>query len=145
VTASDRPGLATGSAPEIVVDVRLAAPPADVFRYFTEPERYVLWQGVSAELDPRPGGIFRVQMEAGVVEGEYLLVEPPHRVRFSWGWRDHPRVPPGSSTVEIVLEADGDGTRLRLRHGGLPDAAARDLHTAGWHKHLGQLAGIVGG
>jgi hypothetical protein len=42
------------------------------------------------------------------------------------------RLEPGTSRVEVVLEADGDSTILRLRHSGLPTAAACQFHTWGW-------------
>lgn len=43
-------------------EVRIAAPPEVVFAYFTDPIRIVSWMGVSALLDPRPGGTFRVEV-----------------------------------------------------------------------------------
>jgi hypothetical protein len=48
-------------------------------------------------------------------------------------------VPPGTTTVEISLEADGDGTLLRLRHSGLPTDASSVLHTEGWEMYLDRL------
>ena len=45
------------------------------------------WMGVAALLDPRPGGTFRVDANGrDVVIGEYVEVEPPHRVVFTWGF-----------------------------------------------------------
>jgi uncharacterized protein YndB with AHSA1/START domain len=117
----------------IRLDVRLDAAPAEVFRFLTDAERYVRWQGVRAELDPRPGGVYKVWMNARTVaSGEYLEVEPPRRVVFTWGWEGDDQVPPGSTTVELTLTADGDGTVLSLVHRGLPDGAAAALHEEGW-------------
>jgi uncharacterized protein YndB with AHSA1/START domain len=67
-------------------------------------------------------------------------VDPPHRVVFTWGWQDHGfPVPPGSSTVEITLVADGpDGTLLRLVT-PRASAAALDMHRDGWEHYLGRL------
>ena len=116
-------------------EVRIAAPPAVVFPYFTDPARIVEWMGVAAILDPRPGGTFRVDQGGGrVVVGEYVEVAPPRRVVFTWGYDA-----PGSSRVEVTLDPDGDGTRLTLVHDGLPDAL-RDVHVAGWEHFLGRLA-----
>ena len=72
--------------------------------------------GVHAEIDPRPGGIYRVDANGrAVIRGEYLEVIPPSRVVFTWGWEDSESgFPPGSSRVEIDLSAEGKGTRLRL-------------------------------
>ena len=62
------------------------------------------WKGVSADLDPRPGGVYRVDMNGrDVAKGEYLEVVPHSRVVFTWGWEgEESAVPPGSTTVEIT-------------------------------------------
>ena len=120
--------------------VRLDAPPEEVFRYLTEPERYVQWQGVKAELDPRPGGVYRVWMDANTVaSGAFVEVEPTGRVVFTWGWEGNESLPPGSSTVEFTLEADGNGTVLSLRHTGLPDGEAAAMHEQGWRHFTARL------
>jgi uncharacterized protein YndB with AHSA1/START domain len=125
----------------VELQVRLDAPPEEVFRFLTEPDRYVMWQGVKAELDPRPGGVYRVWMDAKTVaSGEFVEVEPTHRVVFTWGWEGNESVPPGSTTVELTLEADGDGTALSLRHTGLPDGAAAAMHEEGWRHFTARLA-----
>jgi len=53
-------------------------------------------------------------------------------------------VPPGSSTVEIDLEPDGQGTRLKLVHRGLPEAAIAP-HTEGWDYFLPRLTNVAEG
>lgn len=124
----------------VELEIRLSGPPEEVFLYLTEPERYVLWQGVKAELDPRPGGIYRVWMDADTVaSGEFVEVDAARRVVFTWGWEGDRGVPPGSSTVELTLEADGDGTVLSLRHTGLPDGEAAALHEEGWRHFTARL------
>src|SRR5258708_8971122 len=75
-----------------------------------------------------------------VVLGEYVLVEPPSRVVFTWGWEGNPDLPPGSTTVEVTLVPDGEGTIVRLKHGGLPDANWREQHVGGWRRYLDPLA-----
>jgi uncharacterized protein YndB with AHSA1/START domain len=68
-----------GATDPLRSEVRIAAPPEVVFPYFTDPARMVDWMGVSALLDPRPGGTFRVEPNGrDVVLGEYIEVEPPH-------------------------------------------------------------------
>ena len=52
--------------------------------------------------------------------GEFVELDPPHRLVFTWGWQDNPVVPPGSTTVEVTLQAIDDGTLVRLVHRGLP-------------------------
>lgn len=126
--------------------VRIAAPPDVVFPYFTDPERMVSWMGIAALLDPRPGGQFRLQPNArDVVLGEYVEIEPPRRVVFTWGFDGSgPATPPGSSRVEVTLEPDGDGTLLTLDHHGL-SGDSRAAHDAGWNHYLGRLTQAAAG
>jgi len=123
------------------VDQRIGASPDEVFRYLTVPELYTRWMGTAAQIDARPGGAFRVEVPGGAAAvGEYLIVQPPELLVYTWGWEGNSEVPPGSSTVEITLAADGDGTILTLRHVGLPDAPMQSSHVEGWTRYLGRLA-----
>ncbi len=125
----------------VEVERRVRARPETVFSYMTDPEKFRQWHGVDAELDARPGGFFRAAAagHSGVVlRGEYLEVDPPWRIVFTWGWEPEPGLPPGardvpvgSSTVEITLTADADATIVRVRHRGLPSDAARNFHGSG--------------
>jgi uncharacterized protein YndB with AHSA1/START domain len=143
VTPSAENGLPEGV---IELERRIAAPAETVFAYFTDATRYRLWQGVDAELDPRPGGLFRVTMndEGWVAEGLFLEVEHPKRVVFSWGWVGVDGLEPGESTVEVNLIADGADTLLRLRHSGLPSESACQIHTFGWTEGLDKLLVVAG-
>jgi uncharacterized protein YndB with AHSA1/START domain len=137
----------------VELEHRVGASPEKVFPYFTDPDKYRKWKGVDAELDARPGGVYRVTMGPDVwVRGEYLAVEPPHRLLLSWGFesaRTLPRglaqVPAGSSTVEFTFVPDGDGTIIRVRHTGLPSEEAHWAHGTGWNTYLPRLAAVVTG
>jgi uncharacterized protein YndB with AHSA1/START domain len=132
-------------------EVRIAARPETVFEFFTDPEKMIRWKGRRAELDPRPGGVYRVEInEQAVALGEYVEVDPPGRIVFTWGWegqesgRGEHAVPPGSSRVEITLEPHGDGTLVRLRHLDLPPQS-REIHGQGWDLYMGRLAVAAAG
>ena len=130
----------------LVREVRIAARPDIVFAYFTDPERMRRWKGVSADLDPKPGGIFEVHLDAThVARGEYVAVEPFHRVVFTFGWVGDDAVPPGSTTVEVTLRPDGDGTLLRLCHSGLLTRESVAGHAAGWDHFLPRLVVAAAG
>lgn len=132
-------------------EVRIAARPETVFEFFTDPEKMIRWKGRRAELDARPGGTYRVEInDQAIALGEYVEVDPPGRIVFTWGWEgqeggqgEH-AVPPGSSRVEITLEPHGDGTLVRLRHLDLP-AESRELHGQGWDLYLGRLTAAASG
>lgn len=129
-------------------EVRIRARPETIFPFFTNPALMVRWKGIAAELEPRPGGVYRVNVTGrDIAQGKYLEVVPPSRVVFTWGWEgaDSP-VPPGSSTVEVTLVPDGDETVVRLRHYGLPPGEAQEGHLQGWIHYLARLAvAAVGG
>jgi uncharacterized protein YndB with AHSA1/START domain len=99
--------------------------------------------GSKAEIDPRPGGLFRLDVDGEhIASGRLQEVDPPRRIVLTWGWEGSAGVPPGSTTVEITLQPDGQGTLLRLRHSDLPSQAERDSHAAGWTGYLGRLAAL---
>ena len=127
-------------------EVRIAARPETVFSFFVDPAKMMRWQGISAELDPRPGGMYRVNVTGrDIARGEYVEVVPNSRVVFTWGWEGEGNpVPPGSSTVEVTLVEDGDGTIVRLRHYGLP-VDQRESHGEGWLHYMERLATAASG
>lgn len=129
----------------ITREIRVLARPETIFALLTEASKMVTWKGALADLDPRPGGIYRVQFNSrDVVRGRYVEVVPYRRVVFTWGWEGGGPVPPGSSTVEITLTPDGDGTVVRLVHRDLPEDA-RDKHARGWELYLNRLATVAAG
>lgn len=126
---------------EVTKEIVIGAPPDTVFPYFTDPDRMVRWMGTEAEMDARPGGAYRI-LVAGryTAAGEFLAVEPPSRVVFTWGWEgeDIP-VAPGASTVEVTLTPEDEGTRVVLVHRDLPEDR-RDAHEHGWAHYMPRLA-----
>jgi uncharacterized protein YndB with AHSA1/START domain len=126
--------------------VRVAASPETIFAYFTDPAKMVEWMGTEATLDPRPGGICRVN-PAGheVMLGEFVEVDPPRRLVFTWGW-EHGLffTPPQSTLVEVSLTPDGEETVVRLVHRRQKPAVVA-FHRAGWEHYLARLALVAGG
>jgi hypothetical protein len=53
-------------------------------------------------------------------------------------------VPPGSSTVEVTLTPDGEGTVLRLVHRDLPQGQGVK-HQLGWSHYVPRLAAVAAG
>lgn len=122
------------------VSLHIAARPEIVFGYFTDPTRYTQWMGNQATLDPVPGGTYRVGMREGVAAaGEFVELDPPHRLVFTWGWTNDPAVPPGSTRVEVTFTDEDGGTRVVLRHHDLPDDEQTDHHRKGWELYLARL------
>jgi uncharacterized protein YndB with AHSA1/START domain len=82
-------------------EIFIAASPETVFGFFIEPALMARWFGRQHTLDPRPGGIFRVEVGAGnFARGTYTEVTPRRRIAFTWGWEGRDDLPPGRSLVE---------------------------------------------
>ena len=130
----------------LVVERRIAASPATVYSFFSDVTRWLRWQGVDAEIELEPGGVFRMNVRGdGYASGSVLEVLPERRLVFTWGWEDEGLgVPPGSTVVEIELERDGDGTLLRLTHRDLPSDAV-EIHRAGWEHYTARLIVVAEG
>ena len=122
------------------------ASPETVWEFLVDPEKLMRWKGINADLDAQPGGTFRCEVIPGhIARGEYVEIDKPNRLVFTWGWDGSEDVPPGSSTIVIELVSDGDGTSLRFVHQDLPNAEAIASHTHGWDHYLPRLETAAGG
>ena len=122
------------------------ASPETVWEFLVDPEKLMRWKGINADLETQPGGIFRCEVIPGhIARGEYIEIDRPNRLVFTWGWDGNEDVPPGSSTIVIELASDGDGTSLRFVHKDLPNAEAIASHAHGWDHYLPRLETAAGG
>lgn len=136
---------------ELVEEVHIAAPPERVFRALTDPLEITAWwrlpghyETTDARIDLRVGGSYRLsgtsaRRKGFVVTGVYRVVEPPHRLSYTWtpDWEDGAR----DSIVDFRLEVAGGGTRVVVRHTAFATPSARDDHSQGWPGVLGALRG----
>jgi len=137
------PASRTSDSLPVTASVRIAAKPDVVFPYFTDPALAVKWIADAAYFDARPGGTFSLDVRGNPARGEFVVVDPPRRVVFTWGVEGRGDFPPGSSTVEVVLRPDGDETVVTLTHRDLPTEDHRRSHQAGWTEFLGVLAQVA--
>ncbi len=120
-------------------ELKIDADAATVFAFFTDPQRLMQWVGVSADLDPRPGGLFLLDVDGGhVAQGEFKEVVPVSRLAYTFGWQNRAELPPGSTLVEIDLTPVNGSTLVRFTHSGLP-AEAVPSHADGWNHYLDRL------
>jgi uncharacterized protein YndB with AHSA1/START domain len=78
-----------------------------------------------------------------VAAGEFIEIEPPTRVVFSWGWeKGGPPMAPGSSTVEVTLTPDGTDTVVHLIHRDIPEPFI-ESHGSGWSEHFATLVALA--
>jgi uncharacterized protein YndB with AHSA1/START domain len=127
----------------VTASIRISATPAAVFPYFTEAPLLRKWLGAWVQVNPEPNGEFAVDIGEQPIRGEYRVVEPPHRVVFSWGLPGNETLPPGASTVEVLLTAEGTDTIVELIHRDLPEVMRPD-HLSGWTALLDGLSTIAG-
>ena len=139
----------------IVGEIEVAAPPARVYAALTDPAELAAWWGAEAvyrtfdwESDLRVGGKRNCKAENKVtglkstVMGEYLEIDPPRVLAFTWvpSWEKvHPTV------VRFELTAIASGTHVVLTHSGWGEARqARSSHEQGWPVVLGFLEAYFG-
>jgi uncharacterized protein YndB with AHSA1/START domain len=113
-----------------------------LFTALTNPEAWMQWFGggkatpIKTGADVSVGGAWHIDMRGGDgsefgVSGEYIELDPPSRVSFTWAWSSKPGK---ISQVTYALSPAGNGkTTLTLTHAKLPDAETRDSHAAGWN------------
>lgn len=132
-------------ANSIVHDMMIEADNATVFAFFTDPERLIRWIGVSASLEPKPGGLLLIDVQNGhKARGEFKEVVPVSHLAYTWGWEGTETVPPGSSLIEINLSSQDGHTLLRFTHSGLPPEEVQ-RHTDSWNHYLVRLAMAASG
>jgi uncharacterized protein YndB with AHSA1/START domain len=142
------------SAPEdnanvLVVRRVMAVPRERVFAAWLDPASLALWmrpEGITnaeVEVDPVVGGKFRIVMMNERLNyqhtGEYLAIEPPSRLSFTW-ISAATDLTPTVVTVDF-LEQDR-GTELVLTHRRLP-VSSIDSHRAGWTEIVHVLAALL--
>ena len=130
----------------------MPAPPDVVFDQWLDPQSLKDWMCprptriLGVTLEPRVGGIVRFDMDdsglAVQMCGRFLVIERPHRLRFTWTlstWRD----PTVVSVVEVTFEpVDEDNTLMSIEHALLPPDAF-DEFQQGWAGVFDQLAAAL--
>jgi uncharacterized protein YndB with AHSA1/START domain len=134
----------TAETTSVERELTIAASPETVWQFLVDPDKATRWMGQAADFDPRPGGLYRVDVIPGhTASGEFVEVDPPRRLVYTWGWEAGKEGPspvvPGSTTIEIELAPAGEGTTLRFSHRGLPTVEATESHAHGWDHYLERL------
>jgi serine/threonine protein kinase len=136
----------------IRIETYIAAPPEKVFAMWTNADQMNDWFAPSddfgptiGEVDLRVGGQYRIGMlmpgqpDHKFVSGQYIRLEPPGTLSFTWAWE-----PPNGDTHETQLTLEfhpkGDGTDLVLTHERFRDESLRNIHAQGWQGCLNRLS-----
>jgi uncharacterized protein YndB with AHSA1/START domain len=129
----------------LVVRRLIRAPREVVFAAWLEPASLAKWMrpgdvtAVTAEVDPRVGGRFRIVMTHGRGDGEhhgeYLEIERPSRLVFTWISSNTDNLP---TVVTVEFLDRGTDTEIVLTHRGLPPNKI-DAHETGWTEIMRRL------
>jgi uncharacterized protein YndB with AHSA1/START domain len=141
----------------VVVHVthRFHAPTEHVFDAWVDPRTIRLWMfGVTLpdevlhlNVEARVGGTFSflIRREGREIDhvGEYLEVDRPRRLAFTWGVRGDETGSP--SRVVLDLRPLDKGSELTLTHHLPPESAEQAARTeAGWKKMIAALDEVLG-
>lgn len=140
------------AAPVAVVRQRLAAPPDVVYDEWTDPGRLAEWmcprpaRCLSVTADVRIGGAIGFEIDDGglrfLVSGNFVVLDPPHRLAFTWSCSTWPD-PTAQSIVTVTIDQDGTGASvLTIEHALLPSGLA-EQHVSGWTQIAAQLAETI--
>ena len=125
----------------VTCELFIAAPRERVFEALTDPKQAVQWWGSpdryqfkEFNMDVRPGGKWSTTGESartGTIQvgGEFLEIDPPKRLAYTWSANWMPR----STKVLWELEVKDGGTFVKLTHAGFAgDAEQASNHSHGW-------------
>lgn len=137
---------------ELSITRVLAATPDEVYDAWLDPQALAEWMRpipggrTEAQNDPRVGGGFLIIMYGNgtryPTRGEYLRLERPHLLEFTWHADGDDRQ---KSIVTVALKPLGaDRTQLTLHHRLLPNAESAASHEAGWSRGLDSLVDWFG-
>ena len=119
----------------------------------SEPELFARWWGPkgftvsSVEADVRVGGAYRIEMQppegvAFFLAGEFVDVEPPVRLSYTFRWED-PDPDDRENVVVFSLEDRGTSTLVCVDQSPFATDARLALHRQGWTDTLERLAAAL--
>jgi activator of HSP90 ATPase len=113
---------------DLLLTIVLPVKPEKMYKDWLDSAAHSAFTGSPAEIDPKKGGKYFAW--EGYIFGKTLDLTPGKRIRQSWRTTEFPDDSP-DSTLEILFEPDGDGTRLTLIHTGIPDNQSAE-YKKGW-------------
>ncbi len=154
------------AGPALVIERTFAVPRGLVWKAWTDPELVKRWHGPEGFTAPyirndlRVGGTYLYCMRAPDGKdywstGVYLEVVPYERIVATDSFADEKgNVVPGETygmgpdfPREMVLtatfEESAGGTKLTLRHAGMPPGEHSEMARAGWNGSLDKLAALL--
>jgi uncharacterized protein YndB with AHSA1/START domain len=125
---------------QLDIDRTFDASPDRVWRALTVPTSVEQWFwpfAMNARVDPRPGGVYRLDAPAMgmALDGAVTKADAPRELSLAWRWEGETE----QTNVNISLAPDGHGTRMHVTHAGFALPTTRDDHIQGWNDCLDRL------
>jgi uncharacterized protein YndB with AHSA1/START domain len=139
----------------LVVRRTIRASATRVFDAWTQPEQLRRWRGPrpvtcsAAELDVGVGGLYRIAnrfADGSVlwISGTFEIVEPPHRLVYTWEVEREGAPSPERSRVTVRFEPRDGATEVIVVHEHIDSEETRADHEKGWHRCLDNLEALFG-
>jgi uncharacterized protein YndB with AHSA1/START domain len=131
----------------------IPAPIEKVFEAWTKPEILSKWAApeginhITYDVDLRVGGAYTLVMRSDEGElhtavGEYREIDRPHRLVYTWDWKEDGYRMDVETLVTVEMKSVGDATEVLLTHELFPAEEAVAGHGEGWTSCLNRLEGI---
>ncbi|KAA3647194.1 MAG: SRPBCC domain-containing protein [Chloroflexi bacterium] len=114
---------------------QLDLPRKQLFEAWISPDS-VIPPASKIEVDPRVGGYYRLFSGSSIMEGEFLTLNPPGQVVYTWEWDNNGEV----TQITVDFKKTEDGTEIVLLHSGFQSEESRAMHDKGWDSYV---AGLV--
>lgn len=136
---------------ELLIERLLDAPPALVYKVWTQPEHLVHWWGPkdfttpACDMDIRPGGRFRILIRSGEgkdhwMRGQYQEVVEPELLAFTFAWEDAQGAPVHETLVTVTFRPEGKGkTRFSFHQAFFRTPVECEDHRGGWSECFDRL------
>jgi len=137
----------------LVIERVFDAPPALVFRLWSDPARVREWWHPkdfvtpSFEMDFREGGAYRYSIRSaknhGWAHGVYREIVPPSRIVFTFQWQSGDAAHDAETLVSVSFEAHGERTLLTFRQEPFSSSESRHSHGVGWNQVLASFESFL--
>jgi activator of HSP90 ATPase len=105
----------------------IQAAPEDIYKAWLESKEHTKMTGGKANVSSKVGEPFNAW--DGYIQGKNLELDHPGRILQAWRTTEFDSTDP-DSRLEILLDPEGDGTRITIIHSDLPEHGMQ--YQQGW-------------
>jgi uncharacterized protein YndB with AHSA1/START domain len=116
---------------EFTTSAFIPALPMAVYLAWLDGAKHSEMTGADAHVEAAIGGPYDAW--DGYIHGTTLALDPGRRIVQRWRTAEFPGDAP-DSTIELTLTPEGNGSRLSIKHTGIPEGQGK-LYESGWQDH----------